>query len=137
MRPDDGADHVVRRLDVRHPVAERLVDRVLERARPGRDRHNGRPQQLHAEDVEGLAMRVFFSHVDDAFLAEQRGGRCRRDPVLPRARLRDDPLLAHPPRQQALPEHVVDFVRAGVREVFAFEIDARAATRFGQPARAP
>ena len=32
MRPDRRADEVVRRRDVRHPVADRLVDRVLERA---------------------------------------------------------------------------------------------------------
>ena len=36
VRPGDGAEDVVRRLDVGHPVAERLVDRVLERARAGR-----------------------------------------------------------------------------------------------------
>jgi len=32
VRPDDGAEQVVGRLDVRHPVADRLVDRVLEGA---------------------------------------------------------------------------------------------------------
>ena len=33
----------------------------------------------------------------------------------------DDALLAHAPRQQNLAEGVVDFVRAGVAEVFALQ----------------
>jgi hypothetical protein len=52
--------------------------------------------------------------------------------VLARARLGDDAPLPHPPREQDLPERVVDLVRARVREVFALEEDARAAGRFGQ-----
>ena len=35
----------------------------------------------------------------------------------------DDPLLAHALYQQGLAEAVVDFVGAGVEEVFALEID--------------
>ena len=137
MWPNDGADHVVRGLDVRHPVAERLVDRVLQRSRPRRHRHDRCPQELHPEDVQRLAMGVFLTHVDDALLSEQGRGRGGRYPVLPGARLRDDPLLAHPAGEQALTEHIIDLVRAGVREVLTLEVDARAAARFGQPARAP
>src|ERR1035441_2610633 len=40
---------------------------------------------------------------------------CGGNPMLARARLRDDPLLAHPPRQQPLAQRVVDLVRAGVQ----------------------
>ena len=42
-------------------------------------------------------------------------------------RLGDDALLAHAPREEDLPERVVDFVRAGVEQVFAFEVNFRAA----------
>ena len=39
----------------------------------------------------------------------------------------DDPLLAHPFREQDLAECVVDFVGAGVKEVLPFEVDFCAA----------
>ena len=48
--------------------------------------------------------------------------------MLPRAGLGDDPLLAHPPRQQPLPQRIVDLVRSGMQQVFALQINLRAAT---------
>jgi hypothetical protein len=47
--------------------------------------------------------------------------------VLARARLRHDAPLAHALRQERLPQRVVDLVRAGVRQVFALQVDARPA----------
>ena len=44
-------------------------------------------------------------------------------------------LLAHAPGEQRLAEAVVDLVRAGVEQVFALDIDLRAAQVFGEPAR--
>ena len=41
--------------------------------------------------------------------------------------------LAHALRQQALPQAVIDFVRAGVQQVFALEVNLRAAELFRQP----
>ena len=41
-------------------------------------------------------------------------------------------VLAHPLRQQALSERVVDLVRARVGEVLALDVDARAAELTGQ-----
>src|SRR6185437_6457329 len=55
----------------------------------------------------------------------------------------DDPLFSHPAGEQDLAEHVVDFVRAGVVELLALEIDPGAAELLRQPfgeierARAP
>ena len=43
-------------------------------------------------------------------------------------------VLAHPPREQRLAEHVVDLVRAGVAEVLALEQD-RGAAALAQPRR--
>ena len=48
------------------------------------------------------------------------------------AGLGDDALLAHAPRQQDLADAVVDLVRAGVIELFALEVNLRAATGLGQ-----
>jgi len=47
--------------------------------------------------------------------------------VLPRAGLGDDAALAHAPRQQRLPQAIVDLVGARVVQVFAFEEQAGAA----------
>ena len=55
--------------------------------------------------------------------------------MLAGAGLGDDASLPHPLREQRLSERVVDLVRAGVRQVFALEEDARAAERRRQPPR--
>ena len=52
--------------------------------------------------------------------------------MLSGAGLRDDALLAHPLRQQALAQGVVDLVRSGVGQVLALQVDARAAAMPGQ-----
>ena len=120
------------RLDARDPLAHRFVDRVLQRRAPRLDRHDLGAEQLHAPHVERLALDVDRTHVDGAVETEQRGGGRGRDTVLAGARLRDHALLAHAPRQQRLAEHVVDLVRAGVREVFALQQHAHA-----EPLREP
>jgi hypothetical protein len=56
-----------------------------------------------------------------------RGDGGRRDAVLARAGLGDDARLAHAAGEQRLPDGVVDLVRAGVVQVFALEVDLRAA----------
>ena len=53
--------------------------------------------------------------------------------MLADARFGDDPLLAHPPSQQGLAERVVDLVRAGMVQVFAFQIDLRPAALLAEP----
>ena len=113
--------------DVGDPVAHRFVDRVLQRAAARVDAQHLGAEQPHAEDVQRLALHVLRAHVDVALEAEQRAGGRRRDAVLARAGLGDDPPLAHALGQQRLAERVVDLVRAGVGEVLALQEDARAA----------
>jgi len=52
--------------------------------------------------------------------------------MLPRARFRNDARLAHLHREEPLTDGVVDLVRAGVQQVFALQIDARAAEFRGE-----
>jgi hypothetical protein len=52
------ADDVERVSHIRHPVAQRLVHRVLQRARAGGHGHDLGAQQLHAEHVGRLALHV-------------------------------------------------------------------------------
>ena len=51
--------------------------------------------------------------------------------MLAGTRLGDDAALAHSLRQQNLSEGIVDFVRAGVEQVFALQIDFRARELLG------
>ena len=56
-----------------------------------------------------------------------RGHGRGRHAVLAGARLGDHALLAHALHEQALPHHVVRLVRAGVVQILALDVDARAA----------
>ena len=133
MRAGDGADAIERRVDIGHPVAQRLVHRVLERLRSGLHRHDLGAEHVHAKHIRLLPLDIDRAHIDDAFEAEARAERRGGDAVHAGAGLGDDALLAHAPRQQNLAEHVVDLVRAGVIELLALEIDLGAATMRGQP----
>ena len=85
------------------------------------------PSSRILEHVERLASDVLLTHVDDALLSEHGADGGSGDAVLSGAGLGDDAVLAHPLRQQTLSERVVDLVRAGVGEVLALDVDARAA----------
>ncbi len=113
----------------------------FKRSAAGERRPHLGAQQAHAEHVERLALHVDLAHVDDAVEPEQRSRGGGGDAVLARPRLGDQPLLAHPPRQQRLAEHVVDLVAAGVVEVLPLEQHAAAelgaeAPALGQDRRA-
>ena len=128
----DRAEHIVGVRNVRDPVAHGLVDGVLERPAPRIHRANGRSEELHAKDVQGLARHVVGSHVDFAIETEHGRGGCRRNAVLAGAGLRDDAGLAHAFRQQHLGKGIVDLVGAGMVQVFPFEVYFCAAQMVGQ-----
>ncbi|GAA3067995.1 hypothetical protein GCM10020000_60450 [Streptomyces olivoverticillatus] len=119
-------------VDVGDPVAERLVDGVLEGAAAGLHGDDLGAEHPHAGDVERLALGVDLAHVDGAFEAEEGAGGGGGDAVLARAGLGDDAGLAHALGEQRLAQHVVDLVGAGVVEVLALEEDAGAARVFGE-----
>ena len=112
-----------------HPVPQRLVDRVLEGPAPAVHRSHLGTEQLHAEHVELLAVGVHLAHVDDALHAEEGRGGGRGHTVLAGAGLGDQAVLAHPPGQQSLADHVVDLVRTGVGQVLALEQHPHARAR--------
>ena len=75
--------------------------------------------------VRALAPHVLGAHVDDALEAELRTHRRRRDSVLARAGLRDDPALAEPAGEHGLPERIVQLVCAGAARSAEIEPLAR------------
>ena len=128
----DGADHVEGVVDIRDPVAQRLVERILERLGAALHRHHFGAEQLHAVDVRALALHVVGAHVDHALEAEARRDRGAGHAVLAGAGLGDDARLAEVLREQRLADRVVDLVRARVVQVLALEEDLRATPLLAQ-----
>jgi hypothetical protein len=133
VRPRHRADAVEGVAHVGHPVAQRVVHRILQRAATRGDGNHLGPQQLHAEHVRRLPFHVMRAHVDHAFQPELGADRGRGHPVLARAGFRDDPGLAHAAGQDDLAQHVVDLVRAGVVQLVALHVDLGAAQMLRQP----
>jgi len=128
-------EHIMGVGHVRDPVAHGLVDRVLQRlAAAVHGAHNG-AQELHAENVQGLASNIIGAHIHFAVETEHGGSRRRCHSVLAGAGLRDHTGLAHALREQNLGKGVVDLVSAGVAEILALEIDFRSAEMLRQSLR--
>ena len=129
MRPGDRADAVERIADIGHPIAQRFVHGILERACTGLDRAHLGAENFHSQHVRLLPLDVDGAHVDDARQSEFGAKRGGGNAVHAGAGLGDDARLAHAQGQHDLAEHIVHLVRAGVIELFALEIDLRAAER--------
>jgi hypothetical protein len=71
-------------------------------AEPGGHGHHRRAQQLHAVDVQGLALHVFRTHEHVALQTQARGDGGAGHAVLAGAGLGDDPRLAHVLGEQRL-----------------------------------
>ena len=127
MGPKHASEEVVSVGNVSHPIAQRFIYRIFKCARAGINFAHFGAKQFHAKDVERLALHVGRSHVDDAFEIKQRADCRHRHAVLAGARLCNHAPLAHALGQECLTKSIVYFVRAGVCEIFALEIDARAA----------
>ena len=111
VRAGDRAEQVVGVVDVGDPVPQRLVDRVLEGARPGVDRDDLGAEQPHPGDVERLPLgcpprpcRRTHSRPSRA-AAVALATPCWPAPVS--AMIRGLPIRL---REQRLAEHVVDLV---------------------------
>ncbi len=132
VRAGDRADDVVGGFDGAHPVAKGFIEGILEGLAAGLDGDDAGAHELHAEDVEVLAADIFGAHVDIAGEAEDGGGGGGADAMLAGAGFGDDAFFAHAEGEEGLADGVVDFVGAGVGEVFALEEDFGAAGEFGE-----
>ena len=129
MGTEHGPEQIVGVRNVRHPVAHRFVDRILERPAAGVDLRDARPEQPHAVHVQRLPPHVVGAHVHFAVEPEQRAGGGRRHAVLAGAGLRHHPPLPHPDREQRLAQRVVDLVGPGMRQILPLEEDPRHPSR--------
>ena len=132
VRAGDSADDVEMGLGIRHPVAQRLVHRVLQRAGSGRHRMDLRAEKAHPVDIRLLPADVLLAHEDLALHVEQGAGRGGGDAVLTGACLGNDLGLSHALGEKRLSQHIVDLVRAGVVQLVTLQIQLRAAIMRGQ-----
>ena len=95
MWASDGADDVERVIDIRDPIAHRLIEGVLKGFRTRGYRHHLGAQQPHAQHIGRLPGHVDLAHVNHA-LEPQAGchGRCGHA-MLAGAGFGDDAGLAH------------------------------------------
>ena len=134
MRAQHAAKKIMSGPNIGYPIAHGLIDGVFEGARSRLYASYFCPEQAHTEHVQFLAPHILSAHINDAFEAEQRANRGGSDAVLARSSFGDDATFPHTFRQQSLPEAVIDFVRPGVKKIFAFKIDFCAAEFVGEPA---
>ena len=112
---------------VGYPVTNCLIDGIFERfTATFYGAHLG-TEQLHAVDVRLLPGNVHATHVDDAFQPQQRAGGGGAHAMLPGSRLGNDARFAHTLGQQRLTQRIIDFVRAGVVQIFPLKVDLRPA----------
>ena len=79
----------------RCPVAQGLVDGVLEGTAARSHRNDGGAHELHAFNIGGLSNNVNCAHVDRAFQAEECADHCGCGAVLASSCFSDDARLSH------------------------------------------
>ena len=112
---------------IRDPITHGLVNRFLQCGLTGRDRNHLRAEKFHSLDIQGLTLHIDGAHVDDALATEPGRNRCRGNAVLTRASFGNDSPFAHPLGEQNLTKRVVNFMRAGMKQILPFEINFGAA----------
>lgn len=115
-----------------NPGPERLVDGVTECSGAGLDRDDLGTEELHSEDVEGLAADIFGAHVDGALHAELCAYGCSGHTVLACTGLGDDFGLSEAASDQNLAEGVVDLVGTSVVEILTLEPDVGTVAVLGE-----
>ena len=123
MRTEDGPEKIVRRREVRHPVAHRFIDRILERPATGIHSDHFGAKKPHPKHIQALPLHVLGAHIYGAFESETRCNGRRCNSMLPGACLCDHAAFPHAHREQALAYTVVDLMRARVEQIFTLQVN--------------
>ncbi len=122
-----GADHRTDAVDLVDRIfkvrLEGRVDGILEGSGAAGDADDGGAEDLHPAHVRRFLLDVHLAHVDVTLQAEQRRCGGQGHPMLTRAGLGDDLLLAHPLGEQHLSDAVVDLMGTGMVEILTLEVD--------------
>ncbi len=104
------------------PVAHGFVGGVFQGHVARGDGHDSGSQHPHLLHIQVLAFHIGLAHIHHAFHVHQGADSGCGHAVLAGSGFGDDAGLAHAPGQNDLAYGVVDFVGAGVVEVFALQI---------------
>ena len=126
----NGAEQIMRVLDVGDPVAQRLIDGILENTVAQRAFHDFGSEHAHAGHIQSLTAGIDLTHVDTALQTEHGAYGGSGHTMLTRTGFGDDAGLAHALDQQRLSEGIVDLVCAGVVQILALEEDPGVQTGF-------
>ena len=123
MRADGRTEEIERVVGRGAPISQGFVHGIGEGLTAGLRGTDFCAEHAHAFHIDALAFDVERAHKDNALHAHQGTSRGGGHTVLAGAGLGHDAPLAHVAGDENLPEGVVDFVRTGVVEVFAFEVE--------------
>ena len=121
-----GADDVESVVNIGYPVTHGFVQRVFEGLAARLHRHHRGTQELHAVDIRALTFHIFAAHINHALQAVTCTNGGGGHAVLSCAGLCNHTGFAHAFGQHGLANGVVDLVRAGVIQVFTFQVNLRA-----------
>ena len=128
VRTGRGSQQVVRGLKGCCPVAQGLVNGILEGSAARGHGDNSCTHELHALDVWSLSNNIDRAHVDRAFQTQKRTHHCGCGPVLASSGFSDDARLSHALSQQSLSQNLITLVRASVDQILTLEEDPSTAT---------
>ncbi|CAB4553384.1 unannotated protein [freshwater metagenome] len=115
----------MRVLNRAHPIAHGLIYGIFERATARDCRRDLCAEQAHTKHVEFLAGNVYLAHVDEALHVHQCSRSRSSHTVLAGSGFCNESCLAHPLGQQCLTQHVIDFVRARMVQIFTLEVQLK------------
>ena len=95
MRTISRAQNIMRVAHIGHPIAHGLVDGLFQRSLTCFDATDLCAHEPHPINIQGLALHVRRTHVDNALKAETCADRGGGGAVLPGAGFGDDARLAH------------------------------------------
>ena len=122
MRSHRRAQHI-EHLRIVNPHGQSFIHGFLERALAAFGGQHARAEHFHADHIQMLAFDIHFAHADGAFQPHERRARRSGHAMLPGPGFGNDPLFAHAFGQQALPQRIVDLVRAQMIQILALEPD--------------
>lgn len=88
-----------------------------------RGRYHFGTENLHASNIGPFLGNINLPHVNFTGHLKEGGGRGEGDSVLTRSRLGNQFGFAHFARQQSFAQAMINLVRAGMIQVFSFDID--------------
>ena len=123
MRAYSRANNIMGIINVGSPIADSLAGGILQGTGTSGHRHHLCSQQLHAENIQFLALNIHSSHKYLAFHAKESCHSGGGHTMLTSTSFGDYLLLAHALCQKSLSQSIVNLVGASVKQILPLEIN--------------